>query len=48
MMDGCNMGMQTMGEKMSQFPQASKEAGALAKKLMKTEEEFLSEVKEFL
>ena len=47
-MDGCNMGMQTMGEKMSQFPQASKEAGALAKKLMKTEEEFLSEVKEFL
>lgn len=48
MMDGCNMGMQTMGEKKSQFPQASKEAGALAKKLMKTEEEFLSEVKEFL
>ena len=32
MMDGCNMGMQTMGEKMSQFPQASKEAGSAGQK----------------
>ena len=48
MMDGCNMGIQSIGEKLSQYTQASKEAQALGKKLVKTEEEFLSEVKEFL
>ncbi len=48
MMDGCNMGIQTIGEKIGQFPQASKEAVALGKKLIKTEEDFLSEVKGFL
>lgn len=48
MMDGCNMGIQTIGEKIGQFPQASKEAVDLGKKLIKTEEDFLSEVKGFL
>ncbi len=48
MMDGCNMGIQTIGEKMRTFPQASREAAALAEKLMNTEEDFMSEVRAFL
>lgn len=47
-MNGCNMGIQQIGEKRNQHPNASDEAKKLAQKLIKTEENLLSDVKEFL
>jgi len=47
-MNGCNMGIQQKGEKLSHYNNASDEAKKLAKKLIKTEEELLSDVKEYL
>lgn len=48
MMDGCNMGIQGIGEKISQFQQASDESVKLARKLIQVEEKMLSEIKEYL
>lgn len=48
MMDGCNMGIQTIGEKMTKYAAADQKAKDLAHKLIKIEEDFAHEVKEFL
>jgi len=48
MMDGCNMGIQSIGEEMNKFPDASKEAKKLADKLIRLEEEFMLELKLYL
>ena len=48
MMDGCNMGIQSVSEYLNQYPQASQEAKSLAKKLVETEEMFMKELKKFL
>lgn len=47
-MNGCNMGIQQIGEKMHHYEKASEDAKKLAQKLIKTEEELLSDVKEYL
>lgn len=48
LMDGCNMGIQSISEYQNQYKQASKESIGLAKDLVKTEEEFMKELKQFL
>lgn len=48
MMDGCNMGIQSISEYQNKYKEASKEATELAKKLVKTEENFMQEMKQFL
>lgn len=48
MMNGCNMGIQTIGEDIGKYEKASEEAVKLAKKLIKIEEEFISDLAEFL
>ncbi|RGO26845.1 hypothetical protein DXB23_05055 [Dorea sp. OM02-2LB] len=48
MMDGCNMGIQSVSEYLNQYPQASQESKSLAKKLVETEEMFMKELKKFL
>ncbi len=48
MMDGCNMGIQSISEYQNKYKEASKEAMELAKKLVKTEENFMQEMKQFL
>lgn len=48
MMDGCNMGIQTIGEKINDFSEADKESVALGKKLIKLEQKFVDELKAFL
>lgn len=47
-MNGCNMGIQSIGEYLSKYKAASEEALKLARKLIKTEEELFSEAKAFL
>jgi len=48
MMDGCNMGIQSVSEYVNKYPDASKESQELAKKLIKIEEDFMKEMKEFV
>ena len=48
MMDGCNMGIQALSEKINQYAEASKESLDIAKKIVKAEEDFMAEMKEFL
>ena len=48
MMDGCNMGIQTVSENLSKYGGADKEADDLAKRLIAMEEEFMSKLKLFL
>ena len=48
LMDGCNMGIQSISEEMNKYPEASKEAKKLADKLVRLEEEFMQELKSFL
>lgn len=48
MMDGCNMGIQALSEKINQYTEASKESLDIAKKIVKAEEDFMAEMKEFL
>ena len=48
MMDGCNMGIQSVSEYLNRYPQASQESKSLAKKLVETEEMFMKELKKFL
>ncbi len=48
MMDGCNMGIQSIGEAISKYPSASDGSVKLARKLIKSEEDFMAEIKEYL
>lgn len=48
LMDGCNMGIKTLGERTNTLNQADKSADALARKILKTEEEMIKELKRFL
>lgn len=48
MMNGCNMGIQSISEQQNKYTEASKEAKDVAKKLVKIEEDFMKEMKEFL
>lgn len=48
MMDGCNMGIQSIGGFLNQYVGASSESQSLAKELVRTEEEFMKELKQFL
>ena len=48
MMDGCNMGIQSVSEYLNKYAGASKEAVAKAKELIKIEEDFMKEMKEYV
>lgn len=48
MMDGCNMGIQSVSEYVNKYPDAKEEAHDLAKELIKIEEDFMEEMKEFV
>lgn len=48
MMDGCNMGIQTIGETLSRYKDADEESKQLAKKLIQCEEEFSKKMQKFL
>lgn len=48
MMDGCNMGIKSISEYLNKYQDASKESCAAAKKLIKIEEDFMKEMKEFV
>lgn len=48
MMNGCNMGIQTITEKAHEFENASPESKKLAEKIVKEEEDFMRELKKFL
>lgn len=48
MMDGCNMGIQSVSEYVNKYPNASKEVQDLAKEIIKAEEDFMVEMKEFV
>lgn len=48
MMDGCNMGIQSISKAMNENAAASGESLTLAGELVRTEEEFMKELREFL
>lgn len=48
MMDGCNMGIQSICGFKNQYAGASKESMALADRLIRTEEAFMAEMKPYL
>lgn len=48
LMDGCNMGVKSLGEQMNKYPEASAASRGLAEKIIKCEEKFMAEVKGFL
>lgn len=48
MMDGCNMGIQSIVEKSHMYANASKESKELAERLVKEEEDFMKKLKNFL
>lgn len=48
LMDGCNMGIQTLGERMNTLNQADSSALALARKIIKAEQELMKELQAFL
>ncbi len=48
MMDGCNMGIQSISRTMNENAAASKESRGLAQELVRTEEAFMQDLKEFL
>lgn len=48
MMDGCNMGIQSICERKHQYCEASKAAVELSDRLVKAEENFMTDLKEFL
>lgn len=47
-MNGCNMGIQSIREQMTKYKTASEEAVKLANKLIKLEEDMFSDAKEFI
>ena len=48
MTDGCNMGIKSLTEKINQYSDASKESISLAKDIVKCEEAFRDDLKQFL
>jgi hypothetical protein len=48
MMNGCNMGIQTITEKAHEFENASEESKKLAERLVKEEEDFMEKLKKYL
>lgn len=48
MMNGCNMGIQSLCENINKYSNASKESVSLAKKIVKAEENFMKELEQFL
>lgn len=48
MMNGCNMGIQSIREQMSKYKGAEEDAIKLANKLIKLEEDMFSDAKEFI
>ena len=48
MMDGCNMGVQSLSKYMNEYTEASKESVDLCRRLIKEEEHFAKVLKEFL
>lgn len=48
MMDGCNMGIQSISEYMNQYESASADSVRLAKDIIQVEEDFMGEMKQFL
>ena len=48
LMDGCNMGIQSLSEYINKYKAASKESISIAKSLIKTEEDFMSDLKKFI
>lgn len=48
LMDGCNMGIQTLGERMNTLNQADSSALALARKIIKAEQELMKELQAYL
>ncbi len=48
LIDGCAMGIKTLGEKVNQFSSADHKATALAQKIMRTEEDLMKKLQEFL
>ena len=48
MMNGCNMGIQSISECLNEHESADEKAKSIAKKLVKIEEDFMKEMKAFL
>ena len=48
MMDGCNMGIQSVSEYVNKYPDASKESQEFAKEIIRIEEDFMQEMKGFV
>ena len=48
MMDGCNMGIQSVSEYVNKYPDASRESQDMAKKLIGIEEDFMQEMKGYV
>ena len=48
LMDGCNMGIQSLSEYINKYKAASKESISIAKSLIKTEEDFMCDLKKFI
>lgn len=48
MMDGCNMGIQSVSEYINKYSDASKESMEIARKLVKIEEDFMQEMKAYV
>ena len=48
LMDGCNMGIQSISESRNENPEASAEVSELAAKLIRCEEDFMKKLRKFL
>lgn len=48
LMDGCNMGIKTLGEKVNNYCQADKNAVDLTNKIINTEQSLMKKLKDFL
>lgn len=48
MMDGCNMGIQSVAEYLNKYIDASNESRELAKELLRMEEAFMKDMRQFL
>lgn len=48
LIDGCSMGIKTLGEKANRFDDAEKSASGLAQRIIRTEEDLMKKLEEFL
>ena len=48
LMDGCNMGIKTLGEKANRYGNADRKASALTQKIIRAEEDLMKKLQEFL